>query len=387
MKRPVDTFFQRVEKSEESLKENSAVLLGIIKLLDPHEKQVFFSLLISVVSQHLIKPQPTQLLALGLIEETGKYYEMKARVRERVLEINTKKIEERILVQIESIREQKEDRVYNDALFRTISNKSSGSTIIKRLMALKKMMGHEGVTHKGFNFLLESRKSQMWMLILSHLEETGSSEELLDLCELLTKDPKKIYLIDRKEYKTKILDVFKALGLLEITEGKVQFTTSFPLLFDESIKDERFLSLESNFRLYIYGENQLNIFITSLFTTKIKEFPDMIITSINEESMKKAFDLGITSDQVISYLKEHAIYSLDENVLEQASLWEKRRKRITSWESYLFSNFLNYKDFLLVEAFCEEHFIEYNTYREKRMLIVGLENYEDVKRFIKANIK
>ncbi|KAI5187784.1 transcription initiation factor TFIIH subunit 4 [Nematocida homosporus] len=384
---PLGLFFTWIHKIDPSLKYNQLVLLSVIKLLDAEERKFFFAVILQNIHVDRIERVPKQLLILEIVTVEEGYYVLDSEVRRIFLEMHTRRTKDIMLVQTSQLSRPAENEVYSLGLFKTISVKNSTSGTIRRLMAKQKMMENGEITHKGFNFLLETRKNQMWMLILAHLQIEGTKDEILGLAEILTKDAKRVYLLDRYEEKTKILDVFKSLGLASVVDGKVHFSRSFSLLFDESTCQERFLILESNFRMYIYGESQLNIFILSLFTIRTREFPNLIVATITEESVKRAFELGITAQQLCRYLQSNSFYAIDVNVLEQIQLWERRRKRIFWWESYLFNNFLNHKDFLSVVSFCKSNHIEYNAYKEQRILIVGTENYETIKAFIKQHIK
>ncbi|KAI5190878.1 transcription initiation factor TFIIH subunit 4 [Nematocida sp. AWRm77] len=385
----VTLLFAKIYRLFPDLKYNDLVLLSAVKLLEQKEKTLLFSLLLNNIKTERVKHAPHGLCALGAVSVRDGYYVLDGEVRRVLLQQCTGQLKDKFLVQTDKANDPAKGSVYADMLFKTISNASDGNKLVRRLMVNTQMVNREGITHKGFNFLLSGRKAQMWSLILSHLstEHEHARQELLALCEILSKDPKRVYLLDKSLSRPGILSVFSALDLVHLSGNEVRFMPAFSFLFDETLGKEKILTLESNFRMYIYGSSQLNNFIISLFTNQIREFPNLIISMINEESVRKAFSLGITAKQIMAYLIENALYRIDPNVLEHFSLWEARRQRITKWDAYMLSNFLNLKDYLLVESFCRNGHIEHKSYKEKRMLVVKAENYEEVKAFIKLNIK
>ncbi|KAH9385209.1 transcription initiation factor TFIIH subunit 4 [Nematocida major] len=415
---PVSSFIERVKDLPGMDVCKGYVFLSVFKLLDSEEKKTLFSLLGSNISVHRVeKRQVEKVLLLGVVTEEGGYYVLSDRVRTDFMAACTRPVEENVLVHVErpqkassvglprsqyavpadgeaqqagakSREREGSSEVYSNMLYRTISNKPDGNKAVRRLMLSTGIISREGLTHKGFNFLLTGRKHQMWSLIVAHISENRSDpeREVLTLCELLAKDPKREYALDASQ-KSSMLELFESLGLLVMGQSTVRLSSSFRLLFDDVEGGRKFLALESNFRMYIYSNSPLDVFIISLFSVKCREFPNMIVGMINEDSIRQALAYGITAGQIRVYLTKNCKYEINENVLEQIRLWEKRMNRIESWESYLFSNFLNYKDFLLVESHCSNRNIRHRSYREKRVLVVDVESYDAVKEFIKTNIK
>ncbi|OAG33232.1 transcription initiation factor TFIIH subunit 4 [Nematocida sp. ERTm5] len=394
---PISMFLERIKELPDDKKHRADVLLAIFKLLNESEKRALFSLMTSNISVRRVQSDHVRkLLLLEILSVENDYYVLNNEIRKRVLLACTKPVEERVLVKVDTpvselLHKEKGDassEVYSNMLYKTISCKPDANPTIRRLMLNTKIINKEGLTHKGFNFLLTGKKRQLWTLLLAHIQEDPETaeNEILVLCEFLVKDPKRTYAVDRSQ-KSKLLGLFESLGLIFFEKGLVKFSPTFSLLFDDEEGAEKFLVLESNFRLYIYSNRPLDTFIISLFSIKSREFPNMIVAMINEDSIRQALMHGITAGQIRVYLNQNSMYEINENVLEQIRLWEKRMNRIHSWESYIFSNFLNYKDFLLVESYCENNNIDHRSYREKRMLVVGIENYENVKSFIRVSIK
>jgi len=386
---PVYLFFGMMSAVSHGFIRSQDPLLCTVKLLEEEEKKALFSLLLCDIEEGRVPAPPSKILELGLVHLAGGTYSMDRGVRDVLLASCTRGARDRLLVRTERVEKPQENKEYSEMLFRTVSNTLNGNREMKKLMKNRGIIEEEGITHKGFNFLLSGKKQQMWEIIISHLEtEKDALEmELLALCEILLKDHKRVYLIDRSEHRAKILGLLELLGVVRIERGEVRFSSLFSILFDDEMGQEKALVLESNFRMYIYGNNQLSHYIISLFSNKIREFPNLVVASLNEESFRKALEIGITSKQIVAYLSTNSMYKIDRNVLEQMEVWETRRKRISTWRSYLLSNFLNHRDYQLVEEFCAKNNIEHRAYREQRIIVVDLERYEEVKHFVKSNIR
>ncbi|KAG8905027.1 RNA polymerase II transcription factor B 52 kDa subunit, partial [Tulasnella sp. 408] len=116
-----------------------------------------------------------------------------------------------------------------------------------------------------------------------------------------------------------------------------------------------FIILETNYRLYAYTENPLQIAILNLFVSLRGRFSNLVTGSITRESVRKALDNGITADQIISYLVTHAHPQMHKNnplipitVQDQIRLWEQEKNRVQIAEGYLWKEFTASTDYNLV---------------------------------------
>ncbi len=100
--------------------------------------------------------------------------------------------------------------------------------------------------------------------------------------------------------------------------------------------------LETNYRLCAYTASPLQIAILNLFTDLKLRFDNMVCGYLSQDSMKDAFDAGITADQILSYLTAHAhpemikyaaanklTNPLPVSVRDQIRLWYLDRKRVS----------------------------------------------------------
>jgi len=67
-------------------------------------------------------------------------------------------------------------------------------------------------------------------------------------------------------------------------------------------KDQGFIVLETNYRLYAYTDNPLQTAVLNLFVSVRSRFPNLVVGAITRESVRKALVNGITADQVWAVL-------------------------------------------------------------------------------------
>lgn len=132
-----------------------------------------------------------------------------------------------------------------------------------------------------------------------------------------------------------------------------------------STAEKGFIIIETNYRLYAYTSSPLQIAVLSLFTTLLSKYPNLVAGKLTRESIRAAVKLGITSDQIISYLAAHAHPQMrkrladrqssltnasnpsDPNassvlpptVLDQIRLWQIEGERMKATEGFLFKDF------------------------------------------------
>lgn len=74
----------------------------------------------------------------------------------------------------------------------------------------------------------------------------------------------------------------------------------------EALKSEKFLIVETNFKIYAYTSSPLYLAIFKLFLRVEYAFPDMIVATLNRSSLQRAFEQGITAAQILLFLSSHA---------------------------------------------------------------------------------
>lgn len=120
-------------------------------------------------------------------------------------------------------------------------------------------------------------------------------------------------------------------------------------------QEQGFIVLETNYRIYAYTSNPLQIAVLNLFITFKSRFPNLVIGMITRESIKSALSNGITADQIVAYLSTHAHPQmrkqtplLPPTVVDQIRLWELEKNRMKDEEGYLYEDFRTQADYELV---------------------------------------
>ena len=134
--------------------------------------------------------------------------------------------------------------------------------------------------------------------------------------------------------------------------------------FDNALRSsdgKGFIVIETNFRLYAYTSSTLQIAILGLFARLSIRFPNMVAGKVTRESIRRAVDMGITSDQIISFLTTHAhpqmkksVPILPVTVVDQIKLWQMEGDRMQATGGFLFKDFLTAAEFEGTCRYAEE---------------------------------
>lgn len=140
-----------------------------------------------------------------------------------------------------------------------------------------------------------------------------------------------------------------------LREASVRFETSLGHSSDSTGENQSgFIVIETNYRIYAYTSSPLQIAILQLFTRLSTRYPNMISGKITRESIRRAVSMGITSDQIISFLSTHAHPQmrskninpvLPPTVVDQIRLWQIEGERMKTTAGFLFKDFSNAADF------------------------------------------
>ncbi|KAK1347708.1 subunit 2 of RNA polymerase II transcription factor B [Hamiltosporidium tvaerminnensis] len=267
--------------------------------------------------------------------------------------------------------------------------------IIKNLIVFIGLVDkNNNITNKGFEFSLKTTKEQLWILILYGIKYISKSQEeevnfIFSIFELSMKNASKFYKLEKKSNLSSFLKILYGLGLCEIYDNNIIYLCkSIDILF-KSYKDTKntFLIIETNFKLYAYTNDRYQISLISLFSNIEIILPGLVVGIITEESLSVAFDKGITAQQITHFLQSNAKNNyFSETVKEQIFIWETKKERITSVDSYLYSGFLNLSDFQKVLNFCKQRNYLIEMDENKRLIVGKLDGHADIKNFIKENI-
>ena len=122
-----------------------------------------------------------------------------------------------------------------------------------------------------------------------------------------------------------------------------------------------FIVVETNYRLYAYTSSNLQIAIIQLFTRCNTRYPNMVSGKLTRNSINRAVSMGITSEQIISFLTTHAHPQMAKNqpvlpptVVDQIRLWQLEGDRMKTTAGFLFSGFNTKQDYQAACKYAEE---------------------------------
>ncbi|EGG21637.1 general transcription factor IIH [Cavenderia fasciculata] len=270
------------------------------------------------------------------------------------------------------------------------------------------------ITSEGFKFMLKDIYTQIWTLIIVYLNTLESrgrprKEALIFLFKLsfLTLG-KSYYLADLNPNQRDMLFDLKEFGLVYVRSEKsdvfyptrlaislatgrtVSLMNDLAQEISTSQKDQGYLILETNFRIYAYTQSSLQISLISLFVKMLYRLPNLAVGILTRESVRSALLHGITADQIVDFVKQNAhpnmvISGYPEVVFEQIRLWESERNRITYKKAVLFDSFPNAESFSKTVTFAKDQYFLVWFDETKKMLVVNDEGSEPIRNYIKKN--
>ena len=165
--------------------------------------------------------------------------------------------------------------------------------------------------------------------------------------------------------------------------------------FDNALRTvdgKGFIVIETNYRVYAYTTSQLQIAILQLFTRLSTRYPNMVAGKITRESIRRAVGMGITSDQIISFLTTHAHPQMRKNnpvlpptVVDQIKLWQIEGERMKATPGFLFKDFLTAADYEACCKYAEEIGVRVWRNENRRMFFVT--RHEQVAAYLKNRPK
>ncbi|KAF2153764.1 putative TFIIH and nucleotide excision repair factor 3 complexes subunit [Myriangium duriaei CBS 260.36] len=229
------------------------------------------------------------------------------------------------------------------------------------------------ITKKGFEFLLEETNAQIWTLLIEYLKlaedlrmdsvEAISFLFTLGSLELGTSYDTTNLTATQKHMLDDLADFgivyYRGPGSTKYypTRLATTLTSDAPALPNSSLtattvsaisgaapseNEKGFIILETNYRMYAYTSSPLLIQIIALFASLKTRYPNMLTATLTKTSIQRAIAMGITSDQIISYLTTHAHPILRRNnpvlpptVVDQIRLWQLEGERMKATPGFL----------------------------------------------------
>lgn len=289
------------------------------------------------------------------------------------------------------------------------------------------------ITKEGFAFVLQDVNSQVWnMLILyvEHAEVIGmDSVEVLSFLFLLSS------LELGQSYEKGLLSQTQLRTLSDLTDFGIVYqhapsseaTRFYPTRLATTLTSDTisigspvsssltasgstapgdpgtgFIIIETNYRLYAYTSSPLQISLIALFTTLKYRFPNLVTGKLTRQSIRRAIEMGITADQIISYLTNHAhpqmrksygIKSISNaaatgqtvlppTVVDQIRLWQLERDRLKATPGFLFKDFATLAEFEAPCRYAEEIGVMAWKSEKRRMFFVT--RHEQVAAFLRS---
>ncbi|KAL7007859.1 RNA polymerase II transcription factor B 52 kDa subunit [Cystobasidiomycetes sp. EMM_F5] len=331
---------------------------------------------------------------------------------------------------------------YANASWETILHFLVGSTwTSKPTDAVLDMLKHSGlmsgsaarnlkITSKGFQFLLEDVNTQLWDILLRYLHSAEAKD--MDIVEVLAllfmlgslelgraysvrnlSDSQVTMLKDLRDYgliytpsdhvQASLDDFFYPTRLATTLTSnapplvtKVDGAPSAPSINGSaaSVQEQGFIVLETNYRVYAYTSNPLQIAVLDLFLALRSRFPNLVMGMITRESIKSALSNGITAQQIITYLTVHAHPQmrkqtplLPPTVVDQIRLWELEKNRINDDEGYLYEDFRTQADYDLVINYAKQlGVVLWEGAANTRKFFVTMEGHITIRDFIKRRM-
>lgn len=195
------------------------------------------------------------------------------------------------------------------------------------LMKRDEQDGSPAITRQGFQFLLLDTQAQVWHFMLQYLDTC--EQRGLNLPECLSMLFQLSFSTLGRDYSSEglnqglltFLQHLREFGLVYQRKRKVgRFyptrlainitnKNAVPIVESEekvSKESDCNIIVETNYRVYAYTDSNLQVALLGLFTELLYRFPNLLVGVLTRDSIRQALRGGITAEQVISYLEQHA---------------------------------------------------------------------------------
>jgi transcription initiation factor TFIIH subunit 4 len=193
------------------------------------------------------------------------------------------------------------------------------------LMRRDESDGNPVITRQGFQFLLLDTQAQVWHFMLQYLDTC--EQRGLSLSECLSMLFQLSFSTLGRDYSSEglspnlltFLQHLREFGLVYQRKRKAGrfYPTRLALNItskktigmqeeDSKSQNKGYLVVETNYRVYAYTDSNLQVALLGLFTELLYRFPNMVVGVLTRDSVRQALRGGITAEQIISYLEQHA---------------------------------------------------------------------------------
>lgn len=215
------------------------------------------------------------------------------------------------------------------------------------------------ITASGFQFLLSDTHKQVWIILTHYIKhaENHKSRDLFDkLIEFLLQlgfrrecIPSAEFTAEQQEISSDLCHMgllypFKHEGVVYLVPTKLSVMLSSQS--SSVAQEDGFIIVETNYRVYAYTASPLKQSILRLFIRCDALLPNLVVGTITRESVMSALDSGITAEQIIGYLTQHAhkrvatrVPIVPGVVVDQIRLWQREIQRMQFQPAVLYKNF------------------------------------------------
>ena len=240
------------------------------------------------------------------------------------------------------------------------------------------------ITSKGYEFMLRDINAQVWQFVLQYMNEFAVTDSirvdalsfLICLGSTRVGEGYHISVLGKSKEAKQVMHHFGRFGLVFVCRvaGKVAFYPTRAAVnliasnekgtgggggaedgtFGQSVAAIRSLEeavaapvpprshlavvVQTNFQVVAYTRSRLHISTLGLFcdVQSYRRLPNVIFFHLSRDSVRGAFRLGVTADQILRFLLFHAHPMLRSegralvpaNVRDQIMLWDRERRRV-----------------------------------------------------------
>jgi hypothetical protein len=287
------------------------------------------------------------------------------------------------------------------------------------------------ITGTGLNFILKPDANQAWTIALSILEQVSDSAE--DTISLLNLFFALAYCVPGDAYKSNKLNNAQKICLkqlysigyiVEYQEGTEDglylpshliINMPFQLAVNSKLNnilednnntltgqdihntdnnsqkhqtrttnvDYLRIVVETNFKVYAYTPSVLEETLLRQFIKQEDRLPNLFVGRINQDQLLNAFRKGITPDQVVRFLEDHAHEKvwkkIPVNVEDQIHLWYRERDLVVAEYVDVYTDFKDIEEYNDWTQFADENEILKETYIDKnngKMILIEDGTYD-----------
>ncbi|KRX66658.1 Rap guanine nucleotide exchange factor, partial [Trichinella sp. T9] len=254
------------------------------------------------------------------------------------------------------------------------------------------------LTSDGFQFILYDRRQQLWTYLLHYLAQLEKKGSPIHDCIMLILQAclgshRAAYSTENlTEAALNFIQHLREIGLVHQRKRSAGWFYYTPLISvltglksSSSSSKEGFLIVETNFRVYCYTDSVLDLAIVSTFCEPLYRFPNLVACILNRESVRRAFQVNISAEQIIQYLFSNAHKNMQKQtptipstVTDQIKLWEMERDRFKFDPGVMYSNFFSDTDYITIRDYAKDLGVLLCEHEANRALVVSADGHEQL---------